>query len=1116
MPSPAETIRTIISSFTKIRIQVISAPGMGHESNAVSVLEYLGQRLGFSGVAEILYDPEALPDLRTLLNNPSLDEGSQFVYKGVNCSFHSLEDFDARRDAFSLADLAFTAGDGYDRYDAMPNLAQDLKARAATYIPPFKWDESFLTWTSLLLPQEVPGSLSQLVPRVPPSWEDARAALDDNPSLQTDKGNALCQILGSLGDFAWQFLYGLNVRETGDKTRIYRLLQLIVANKYHQKQCGEDKPLLMMLAYAPLDDEIKTLNGILRDGVWPADAPADLVSAATPILQQFNFSGFNASDVSDPSLPTQVAQATAGDVIFAYVGRLPRDIFDYFLTHSFLPPTAEGQNAQNVLFQAGVPFFHTNYGWKGNGINQTLVTPETNRLLFDITGKASAWNNQDYIKLAEFIRQAQTPGSPIAQLWQKMAAQMNQPENDKILTALADLYARNSSAFEPVPDAEHRALCEFAAGQRGQMPTLTAGNASSVVCDREKGSPSAEGSPRTVAVSDLNLTRDDELAAAGITTDYEIHVDEYSLARLIADTTPSLDRNTFTQTLRKKLILLRDYKQGSTLTNNDRFEALLVALATGDIATATEIKARYTLNTLIAGNTQQIQRLFSCALATENQTWMSDLLQTYGATNCYSQETLASFASAADFTRLFNGTTILSPSNVMNTLIARDMLPSLQWLLQRLNYQRDVPRINFWALAAMSDPAKRQQFFEVLIPYMKGPQNIYFVGNLMSPENHNIIRLLLQNRIIDPNKQYGADYLIKYIALWGGSGDNELLGLSIANGLNMTQMLEVNAISSADLSSFNMSAVYAATVAENTTLASNAGIRAMFAPFCGVFEPCPPPPPPGEFTCLDGIANLSRPNVTRADHASCAIGTTGTTGTTGRRITPTPIPETTATPVPVTTVEATPPPVVVDSESAPAASSALANYAATFGTAALTSLVLQGLEDVLSLKQFRHCEQRLQERWAVSIKSVARGIPSLIAFAFSPTFALSNMAGGAAGAASEAAARVGLNRFSYFSENTNRHISRVAGHTMHAATTAGIFWSVMQRNFVSSFLETLTAILGSSAGYVLEQLAAKACREMYQRSNRYARLAGEAAGSSDDGDAVELTDGEGARSAPVL
>lgn len=247
-------------------------------------------------------------------------------------------------------------------------------------------------------------------------------------------------------------IYGYSIRSsesTGNYKKKYfpnNIIQILMGARLAQLSGSENmkKPLIIPVFY-DYENESEQLHLLLHSDNWGKYEVPGVNIARKQIKALGLAEALNFASASDLHSIEMINNLQPGQILLLSMGSLPKVVFDGIYNHvdqNIWPQIREGANTFHTLIQTGKPHFRcTDYfikdknweigfDWVDDSVLKTQLQEFYNQFCL---GDDSMWqDNQTYYQLAQFIQDAQDPGSSLSKYFITLSKVALDPVNDKI------------------------------------------------------------------------------------------------------------------------------------------------------------------------------------------------------------------------------------------------------------------------------------------------------------------------------------------------------------------------------------------------------------------------------------------------------------------------------------------------------------------------------------------------------------------------------------------------------------------------------------------------------------------------------------------------------------
>lgn len=407
--SAASEVLEYLQLQKKIRIYVDAAPGFGHQSAGLSVMQRL-RELGFQGEFQVIYNEVIQNKIGKIY--PAFPNGLS-----NQISYQSLAEYkkSSLNSTVPQIDLAVSgADDGFGS-----EFSKITHANTYLRLQPLGWGTSMIykdTAQTLPALQNLPLANSQSLEK-----SDLVRIIDQDPNLGPAKKDSLLK-LASLSSQHFTFpVYGVGVQTFAAQRMYFYAKAAKSAAQKINSQKAVIAPVISPFNSQEMDSLLKIFGKL----------PGFEATAAAEKKHQSQMHLLSPEDFS--ALPKLIP----GHIYFVFVGSVPQNIFNFLYEQASFPVWVAGKNAMSFSLSRGKAYLNTvdDYhlpGFDGLPLDDQKIIKKA-QLAFS-TGYLEFSNQSQINNLSRFIQESVTVGSPIQNFYSQLGATMS--TNDKVLEGL--------------------------------------------------------------------------------------------------------------------------------------------------------------------------------------------------------------------------------------------------------------------------------------------------------------------------------------------------------------------------------------------------------------------------------------------------------------------------------------------------------------------------------------------------------------------------------------------------------------------------------------------------------------------------------------------------------
>lgn len=325
-------IQHLLEEIPAIRVHMVSAPGNGHQSANLRMIQRL-RELGFKNRIQLIYQAGASEQLEYLLPGFSPKQKSS---QNLNTKELGAIELIAEENAKSALEekMKLTLSAALDGADKSYEFHRHkMNTDYYVQLQPRLWTENaakrgiFVTGHDKMHPLQHLSNLGPLTVSARSETLDEQIA---RIKKVPEKGAALSELLKIKPKIDWMPAYSIDFTENPEGL-MQKILQSL---RKAAEQPKFDKPIIIPILTEFEKEEIQIF-----------------ASAMEKINIAYH-------QLKEPELLSKIAQAKPGEIILVQVGRLPSEAFDMVISHATLPILLEGKNLTQAALERGLPFLN--------------------------------------------------------------------------------------------------------------------------------------------------------------------------------------------------------------------------------------------------------------------------------------------------------------------------------------------------------------------------------------------------------------------------------------------------------------------------------------------------------------------------------------------------------------------------------------------------------------------------------------------------------------------------------------------------------------------------------------------------------------------------------------
>ena len=466
-------VRNFFSNLPSIALIFNEGPGFGDQANTLELLRRV-QSFGFSGSVRVLYYYLMVKKMEVLFDLPLFQH---FLHlKDRNLTFISFEFYKDNYHTFEKVSLAlsgalFTLRGRYsDVFGSLVNPESFFRADIFIEIPPYNSHAPIVRLSNSVKMNKLIKMRTQAMYTKIHNVSEVMEVTRLSSVMDMNTKTAMTRVLLDLKNnrLLTQSVYGINYeKKKRSFNRELILLNLILGIEHAREHSTQldAKPIVQLVHYDLRDEELKTLDSIINHQTFPEKMDVSYKSTLLERIKHYRLTNrFSVYKVTDAELLKKITVLKDGDTLLISTGALPKPVFDYFLTHSSLPPVQEGLNSETLLKQGGKPYFHAHYleDWPRDSLIRCIECDLASGCFTPSAGtQQKLWEQEskpDDI-LGSFIVGSFEKDSTITRHFSEASKKHNSEDNDKVLNVFSraiDLFNSDTLSRPSLAQIEKR------------------------------------------------------------------------------------------------------------------------------------------------------------------------------------------------------------------------------------------------------------------------------------------------------------------------------------------------------------------------------------------------------------------------------------------------------------------------------------------------------------------------------------------------------------------------------------------------------------------------------------------------------------------------------------
>lgn len=430
-----QEIRRYLQTLEQVRVEVVVAPGHGHQSANVRLIQRL-RELGFAGTVEVLYHENSARQLMTLI--PGFDpwKTEQLILSKSlgRLELSSFEEFRKARDRHPVVELGFSAAAD------MPSSLYDyraLRVRHLVHLQPRNWvrrSSERRLWVDHEGPRLFDLShLYRLGTTTTPPDPTADLEVLLEPLRNAHGKNFFRALFREAPRLDIMPAYSIDFTEKPEK-----VMDMVLGGLRHAMESHPER------FTRPVVIPIFT---VFRDEKLRASFDASLRAQGVQVLQ-----------VTGSAAAPRLASLGPREVLAVHVGATPPPLFEAVVGRATLPVLLEGKNLTQLSLDHGLPFL--NLIGSQRDIDQELYDRKVGDRVLALVRDAfnafddrvSRFGDADKKAIGRYLAEVMDPASPLREFFAAQKADPGSVNGDLLAQALLELRAaQRHAAKHPAP-----------------------------------------------------------------------------------------------------------------------------------------------------------------------------------------------------------------------------------------------------------------------------------------------------------------------------------------------------------------------------------------------------------------------------------------------------------------------------------------------------------------------------------------------------------------------------------------------------------------------------------------------------------------------------------------